>query len=425
MMIRVSLPLGVFLVLVGSLAVGMVGLEPCPTPLPALTQAAAAVGTADAAPRYKTVNAFPNLRFDRPVVMQTLMVDGREFVFIVEQVGRIHVFPNDPQVSSTRLFLDMTPSGQVSRADNEEGLLGLAFHPKFQDNGQFFVYYSAKNPRRSIVSRFRVQASDRLSADPASEEQVWVSDKDPFGNHNGGCIEFGPADGYLYISLGDSGAADDPLLTGQNPKDWWGSILRIDVDRVEEGRNYAIPADNPARAKPTHAHWAPEVYAIGLRNVWKFTFDREAPHTLWAGDVGQNLWEMVHLIENGGNYGWSLYEGRHVFKPKARQRKDPAAPITKAIFEYPHSVGQSITGGYVYRGRAFPELVGQYLCGDFNTGRVWAIGDVRDGQAQQTAEIVDLRASGGARQISAFGQDQAGEVYLLGFDGQIHTLRRL
>ena len=193
--------------------------------------------------------------------------------------GQDPVVPQRARTRPTRqLFLQLPDP--INRG-NEEGLLGLAFHPKYKENGEFFVYYSAKkgDDRRSVVSRFRVSKDDPRKADPASEERIWVSAKDPFENHNGGCIAFGP-DGYLYISLGDSGAADDPLTTGQNPTDWFGSILRIDVDHPADGKPYGIPKDNPRLRDPKFADWAPEVYCIGLRNVWKFSFDRETGDAL-------------------------------------------------------------------------------------------------------------------------------------------------
>jgi glucose/arabinose dehydrogenase len=379
-------------------------------------------------PKLATEVAFPNLRFDRPVVL-AYPDDGRNLLFVVEQHRAvIQSFTNKADASDKREFLKLP--NPINRG-NEEGLLGLAFHPKYKENGQFFVYYSAddreggRHVRRSVVSRFEVSKDDPRRADPKSETRIWVSKRDPFENHNGGCILFGP-DGYLYITLGDSGAADDPLTTGQDPKDWFGSILRIDVDHPDDGRAYGIPKDNPKLRDPKYRDWAPEVFCIGLRNVWKFSFDRQGG-TLWAGDVGQNKWEMVHIIKNGGNYGWSVMEAFHPFKP--RQRADRAAPITPPIVEYPHSPnlensgrlddGKSITGGYVYRGKALPELVGVYVYGDFDTGRIWGLRE-KDGKLVANAEVVDVNAPGQRHNIAAFGEDAEGELYLCAFDGLIY-----
>ncbi|MFO0949962.1 MAG: PQQ-dependent sugar dehydrogenase [Isosphaeraceae bacterium] len=381
-------------------------------------------------PKLTTAVAFPNLKFDRPVAM-AYPDDGGNLLFVAEQhQGKVWSFPNEKETSDKQLFLQL-PS-PISR-DNEEGLLGLAFHPKYKQNGEFFVYYSADDrksggpARRSVVSRFKVKKDNPREADPASEQRVWVGPNDPFGNHNGGCIAFGP-DGFLYITLGDSGAADDPLNTGQNPTDFFGSILRIDVDHPENGKPYGIPRDNPKLRSASHAHWAPEVYCIGLRNVWKFTFDRKTG-TLWAGDVGQNLWEIVHIIENGGNYGWSIKEGFHPFQPQRRQKVDRATKISLPIAEYPHAPtrtrpddGKSITGGYVYRGKALPELEGVYVYGDYDTGRIWGLVE-KDGKAAVNAEIIDVKAQPKVN-IAAFGEDREGELYILGFDGCIHQLAR-
>lgn len=372
-------------------------------------------------PKIKAEVAFPKLTFRRPVAWAGAGQGADELIYIVEQDGVISSFPNDPDASERQTLLDIRP--KVNRDHNEEGLLGLAFHPKFRENGQFFVYYSAwkPGPRRSVVSRWKTKPGDLRTADPASEEIIWESEEDPHGNHNGGCIEFGP-DGFLYISLGDSGAADDPLVSGQNPKDWWGSILRIDVDHPANGKPYGIPADNPALRSESHKHWAPEVYCIGLRNVWKFSFDRAEPHRLWAGDVGQNLWEMVHIIQNGGNYGWSAFEGTHPhpLAHRARQRRDPAAPITKAIVDYSHSLGKSITGGYVYRGKAIPALDGAYIYGDYDSGRIWGL-KWDDGAVQEVGEIFDLKKHKRVN-ITSFGQDAAGELYVLPDSGQIRKI---
>ncbi len=374
-------------------------------------------------PKLRTEVAFPNLKFDRPVALDYPR-DDSNLLFVVEQhQAKIFSFPNEPETSDKQLFLDLPT--EISR-DNEEGLLGLAFHPRYKENGQFFVYYSAKEGktgRRSVVSRFRVSKDDPRKAEPGSEERLWLSEPDPFGNHNGGHIAFGP-DGYLYITLGDSGAADDPLVSGQNPTDWWGSILRIDVDNPSDGKPYGIPKDNPRLRDPQKfSNWAPEVYAIGLRNVWKFSFDRENG-TMWAGDVGQNLWEEVDIITNGGNYGWSAREGLHGFN-KRQKRPVRREDLTDPIFDYPHAPtperpdhGLSITGGYVYRGPSLPELVGKYVFGDYETGRVWGL--INDGDTLVAyAELIDVKAQPKLN-IASFAEDQTGELYILAFDGRIH-----
>jgi len=373
-------------------------------------------------PALGTKVAFPNLKFDRPVAFAD-PDDGSNLFFVVEQhTATIWSFPNDRMTKDKKLFLHLPDP--INRG-NEEGLLGLAFHPKYKENKAFFVYYSAKDNGKShsVVSRFRRSSDNPRAADPASEERIWVSAEDPFENHNGGTIVFGP-DGYLYITLGDGGAADDPMSSGQNPRDWFASILRIDVDRPSGGKPYGIPADNPARRSRAFARWAPEVYCIGLRNVWKFSFDRQTGE-LWAGDVGQNLWEMVHRIENGGNYGWSIKEGSHSFQPQRRQRPDPAAKIKPPIVEYPHAPtvdrqdsGLSITGGYVYRGKKLPALAGVYVYGDFDSGRIWGL-RCADGKLIGNAELIDL-AHNPKLNIASFAEDSHGELYILAFDGRIH-----
>ncbi len=378
-------------------------------------------------PRLKTEVAFPNLTFDRPVAL-AYPDDGSNLLFVTEQhKGTIQSFPDVADTSDKQEFLNLP---DPMNGGNEEGLLGLAFHPKYKQKGEFFVYYSAKDPEghRSVVSRFKVSKDNPRKADPASEQRLWVSAKDPFENHNGGCIAFGP-DGFLYISLGDSGAADDPLLTGQNPKDWFGSILRVDVDHPADGKAYGIPSDNPKLRDSKFEDWAPEVYCIGLRNVWKFSFDK-ANGTLWAGDVGQNEWEMVHIIENGGNYGWSIVEAFHTFKAKARMQKaNTASKISKPIVEYPHNtvldpnrkdIGQSITGGYVYRGQKLPDLVGAYVYGDYQSGRIWAV-RAKDGVGTESGELIEL-GKGKPLNIAAFGEDAEGDLFILAFDGKIHRL---
>jgi glucose/arabinose dehydrogenase len=394
---------------------------------PAVAQPKKAPGVARAKgtlPALATTVAFPNLKFDRPVAFDDPN-DGSNLVFVNEQhTATVWSFPNDRTTSDKKLFLTLP---DPINTGNEEGLLGLAFHPKYKENKQFFVYYSAKDPRhrRSVVSRFRASSSDPRTADPASEERIWVSADDPFENHNGGHIAIGP-DGFLYITLGDGGAADDPMSSGQNPRDWFGSILRIDVDHPSNGKPYGIPKDNPAARGGKFSHWAPEVYCIGLRNVWKFSFDHQTGE-LWAGDVGQNLWEMVHKIENGGNYGWSIREGFHPFQPQRRQRPDAAAKVQPPIVEYPHApsadrpdAGLSITGGFVYRGKRIPALAGVYVYGDYDSGRIWGL-RYEKGKLIENGELIEVK-QGRKLNIASFGEDSQGELYILAFDGRIHEL---
>ncbi len=351
--------------------------------------------------------AFPRLRFERPLEL-TYAGDGSNRVFVVEQRGLIHVFPNRRDVDRTSVFLDIRDV--VSRDDNEEGLLGLAFHPRYKDNGEFFVYYSTR-PRASIVSRFRVSPSDPNRADRRTEE-ILMRILQPFGNHNGGSIEFGP-DGYLYIGLGDGGAANDPFGNGQNLKTLLGKILRIDVDRRDPGLAYAIPKDNPFAGRRDGSRG--EIWAFGLRNVWRLAFDR-ATGDLWAGDVGQNRYEEIDLIVRGGNYGWKLREGFHPFEPNAPRTGDV---LIDPLVEYFRHEGLSVTGGRVYRGKRLPEFYGAYFYGDYVTGNVWTL---RLDSQKRVADNRKVARTG--LNISAFGEDASGELYFTAFDGSVYQFRR-
>ncbi|MDG3003319.1 PQQ-dependent sugar dehydrogenase [Paludisphaera mucosa] len=391
----------------------------------ALGSAAPRAGAQDVVlPQVATPVAYPNLKFDRPVALAYPKDDTSRYFVVEQHQAKIWSFPSSPRdTSEKKLFLQLPD--EMNRG-NEEGLLGMAFHPKYKENGQFFVYYSAKDDqRRSVVSRFNVSSDDPTKADPTSEKRIWVSDVDKWENHNGGTILFGP-DGFLYITLGDGGAGGDPLNTGQNPKDWFGSILRIDVDHPAGDAAYGIPADNPALRSKAHAHWAPEVYAIGLRNVWKFSFDRQTGD-LWAGDVGQNLFEYVHKIDNGGNYGWSIREGFHAFEPQRRQKADTAAKMTPPLAEYPHKPtaerpdsGLSITGGYVYRGEAIPALKGWYVYGDYDSGRIWGL-KYEGGKVAAGGELLKVTPQTKLN-ITSFDETPEGELLILAFDGRIHEL---
>lgn len=323
----------------------------------------------------------------------------------------IQVFPNDPQVKEEQVatFLDIEDKVMYKDNENEEGLLGFVFHPKFRENGQFFLYYTTRDaPHTSVVSRFRTVKGDLTKADPKSEEEL-LRIPQPFWNHNGGGLAIG-GDGHLYIALGDGGFKDDPQGNGQNLETLLGSILRIDIDRRDEGRNYAIPKDNPFLGK---GKARPEIYAYGFRNVWGLSFDKATGH-LWAADVGQDLWEEIDLVVKGGNYGWKLREAMHKFKDGVEARPDLIEPI----WEYHHDIGKSITGGVVYRGRKWPELAGCYLYADYVSGKVWAL--KYDEQARKV--VANYALQDAKMPIISFGTDADGEVYLTDSFGQIWTL---
>ena len=350
------------------------------------------------------VRAFPNLKFQRPVEL-TSADDGTNRLFLVEQQGTIRVFENRSDVTESQLFLDLREV--TLREGNEEGLLGLAFHPKFRENGQFFVYYSTK-PRSSVVSRFTVSKDDPNRADRNSEK-VLMRIPQPYSNHNGGSLRFGP-DGFLYIGLGDGGLADDPHANGQNLETLLGSILRIDVDREENGRPYAIPEDNPFVDRPRARG---EIWAYGLRNVWRLSFDRETGE-LYAGDVGQNRFEEVNLIQRGGNYGWNIREGFHDFDPNTPAR---TIDLVEPLAEYFRDEGQSVTGGMAYRGKQLEDFRGAYFYADYLSGVVWCLRQ-EEGQTKEVRRVAET-----GLEVAAFGEDSAGEMYLCAFDGHIYQLR--
>jgi glucose/arabinose dehydrogenase len=351
---------------------------------------------------FQVERVFPDLSFQEPTNL--LQPDGTgDLMFVTEQRGTIYAFSaNNPQQAN--LFLDITD--RVNKGGNEEGLLGLAFDPDYQENGYFYVYYSADSPRRSVLARFRLDQEKTDVADPQSEVIV-MEVAEPYSNHNGGQLAFGP-DGYLYAGLGDGGGGGDPDGNGQNLGTLLGSILRIDVSGLSGGNT--IPADNPfvdtegARA---------EIWAFGLRNPWRFSFDSETG-LLWAGDVGQGSWEEIDIITGGANYGWNIMEGLHCYSPAAGCNQ---SGLTLPIAEYDHSQGRcSITGGYVYHGDQIPSLQGYYIYGDYCSGDIWAL--AYDGSV--VTENMLLAESG--LSISSFGEDLAGNLYILDRAGGICTL---
>jgi glucose/arabinose dehydrogenase len=337
----------------------------------------------------------------RPITL-TGAGDGSNRLFVATQHGVIHVFPNDQNATRTKVFLDIKDRVFYDDKENEQGFLGLAFHPQYKTNREFFVFYTLRQQKTTnVVARYRVSQDDPDRADPASEEVILRIAQRPFWNHDGGTLCFGP-DGYLYIALGDGGLANDPFDNAQSLKTILGKILRIDVDHKGQDKNYAIPKDNPFVDRPGAR---PEIWAYGLRNVWRMAFDRQTGQ-LWAADVGQNLWEEIDLIEKGGNYGWNRREGRHPFGARGvGLRKDLIEPI----WEYYHDVGKSLTGGLVYRGKRLPELAGSYLYGDYVSAKMWAL-KYDGGQKRVVANrpIADRNLP-----LLSFGEDDKGEVYFL------------
>jgi glucose/arabinose dehydrogenase len=336
----------------------------------------------------------------RPIVL-THAGDGSNRVFVATEQGVVHVFPNDDRATKSKVFLDIRDRVVYDDQQNEEGFLGLAFHPDYKKNGEFFVFYTLKKPKlTNVVSRFRVRKDDPDQADPASEEELLRLPK-PYWNHNGGTICFGP-DGHLYIAVGDGGLANDPHENGQNLKSLLGKVLRIDVNHKDEGKAYAVPRDNPFVKRPEARG---EIWAYGLRNVWRMAFDRQTGK-LWASDVGQNLYEEIDILTAGGNYGWNLREGLHPFGAKG---VGPRPDLIDPIWEYHHDVGKSLTGGTVYRGKRLPELDGMYLYGDYVTAKLWALRyDATQKRVTANRPIRDRN-----QPVYSFGEDEQGEVYLL------------
>lgn len=353
---------------------------------------------------YEVVEAFPNLSFTAPLDLQHAG-DNSNRLFVVEQRGVIQVFENSSEVMNKSVFLDI--QNKVDDSGNEEGLLGLAFHPDFESNGYFFVNYTASNPARTVIARFQVSDQNPGNADPSSEEVILTFDQ-PYDNHNGGQMAFGP-EGYLYIAVGDGGAGGDPNNNGQNRQTLLGSILRIDINNREGSMHYAIPPENPYAGNTEG--YREEIYAYGLRNPWRFSFDPENGR-LWAGDVGQNSYEEIDIIKAGGNYGWDIMEGTHCYESSTCDRSGLELPV----WEYGREDGISVTGGYVYRGPTLNELTGQYIYGDFGTGKIWAL-DYSNPDNPENTELVDTDLS-----ISSFGTDGENRLFICAFDGSIYRL---
>ena len=347
---------------------------------------------------YTVENAFPNLSFTDPVGIYSAN-DGSDRLFVLEQPGTIKVFNNNASVENDQIFLNITSIVDQDPGYTEEGLLGLAFHPNYNENGYFYVNYTDYGPKRNVIARYTVSSSNPEQADSESS-LILLEVNQPYTNHNGGQMGFGP-DGYLYISFGDGGSAGDPQGNGQNLQTLLGSIIRIDVDHFSNELNYSIPDDNPFISIPNARD---EIYAYGLRNMWRFNWD-SVTGLLWGADVGQYNWEEIDIIFPGLNYGWNTMEGNHCYPAGTSCSSEGFEP---PIFEYALYVNGvcSVTGGYVYRGNEILSLYGKYIYGDWCTGDIWAFSYSDDGI--HTNEHLILSNIN----IASFGLDQHNELLI-------------
>jgi len=373
-----------------------------PMQLPTITPTGEPTATTVPAPPAASQEIALELVVDGGLIRPTdLTHAGDDRLFVVEQPGRIRIIKNGELLA--RPFLDITD--RVSTSANEQGLLGLAFHPDYTANGQFFVNYTRRADGATVIERYAVSAADPDAADETSGKVILVIDQ-PESNHNGGGIAFGP-DGYLYIGMGDGGGAGDrhgSIGNGQNLNSLLGKLLRIDVTDQD---TYAVPADNP---------FGDEIWSYGWRNPWRFSFDR-ATGDLYIADVGQNQYEEVNFQPSdspgGENYGWRIMEGSHCFNP--REGCDQTGLILP-VAEYSHAEGCSITGGYVYRGSRFPQLSGQYFFADYCLGTIWSLQRDAAGRWQMTERLSpDIR-------VSSFGEDAAGELYVIDHGGAVYRM---
>ena len=370
----------------------------------ALLGISASISDAQELPARELRQVFAANAFHSPLYL-THAGDGSDRIFVVEKGGRIRVMPNRDDAVATD-FLDLR--ARVN-ARGDGGLVGMAFHPEHGTNGLFYVFYT-HGSFFSRVSEFRVSGDPNV-ADVDSERVLW-EETQPADNHNGGQLAFGP-DGMLYIGLGDGGDANDRFQNGQDPTTWLAAILRIDVDARTADLPYGIPPDNPFVGNSQD--WREEIWAYGLRIPWRFSFDRKSGQ-LWAGDVGQDLWEEIDIVEKGANYGWNRMEGFHCFSPPT---DCDTTGLAMPVLDYGRNEGKSITGGYVYRGARLGGLYGVYIYGDFVSKRIWGL-RYEEGEVLSN-DLIATCPSG----ISSFGEDESGEVYIVGFEGPIYVFELL
>ncbi len=350
-------------------------------------------------------DAFTGIRFNQPIFM-TQASEQEENFYVVEQSGVIKLVTKRPNTNaSSQNFANLR--NKVSQQGGEMGLLGLAFAPDYETSGYFYVSYTADNPVRLAIARMRRSLTNPLIADPNFNEVILEIRKDfrEYTNHNGGMISFGP-DGMLYIGVGDGGGAGDPFNNSQNTESLWGKILRIDVNNQN---TYSIPNDNPFTSQ---ANYRPEIWALGLRNPWRFSFDKETQQ-LWLADVGQNRLEEINIIQKAKNYGWRIFEASTNHNNPENLTQDS---FVKPVWEYAHNPGRSITGGYVYNGNLMPKLKRHYIYGDYVSGQIWALKH-NDTIGLANFEIAQIS------QPSSFAQDLQGELYVISHTGSIYKLR--
>ncbi len=362
-------------------------------------------------PALQLTRVFPALAFTQPVLAAQAPGDDARW-FVVEQAGRVLVFENLTGVDATSVFIDITTRVQGGDAEGDErGLLGMAFDPRFSSNGRVFLHYTVDDAGQlqSVLAAY-TSLDGGATLDPASEVILLTVDQ-PFNNHNGGHLAFGP-DGMLYMALGDGGSGGDPDNNAQNTHTLLGKILRIDVS---SGTDYAIPTGNRFFGNDRCATGSgdapcPEIHAYGLRNPWRFSFD-DATDDLWVGDVGQGDWEEIDRIVAGGNYGWRIREGTHCFNPPSGcPTENGGDPLIDPDVEYGHDIGASVTGGYVYHGAGVSALAGRYVFGDFGSGRIFA--HTPDSGVRTPDELLDTSLS-----ISSFAEGADSEIYIVDYFG--------